>query len=626
MPGRFTFDVEFDAPVSEVWRVVSDTDMIDGAAGMPAITYRDEPQPDGTTRRFCSYRMHGFAMEYEELPFTWVHEQRYEVRRVWNKGAFKTFRHACEIIPRDPADPGKGCTVRTTFEWEKAANFLGFFARSGTRTNGLVPYQKLFREAAERLKQRKTREKSHSAILKRVVEVDSLSDKTPDVNLAQLSSLTARTREVLETPLLDKLAEAVRDLPAEQLRRMQPFAFARRWSADRQTTLNQFLAATRAGLLKMRWDVICPHCRGDKMNLSSLKEVRQTAFCPSCNIDFDVDLDRSLEAVFTPHPQVREVPAAHYCLGGPGTTPHIVYQQLLEPGEQHEFSFRLAEGRYRLRITGAEEYRWLDVKPDPSAATAHAFTVTDQSIEGGDITVNEGRPIALRVSNHSTRRIVAVIESVEWARDALSAGELVADQRFRDLFSSEVLAPGISLAVEDATILFTDVVGSTAMYNTLGDARAFSLVRTHFDVLHEIVEKHRGAIVKTIGDAIMAVFTRPVTALLAAHDLHAEVDRYVREHGHGEGVQLKVGLHAGPCIAVTLNERLDYFGTTVNLAARVQGLSEGGDILTTSMLAERTNDCEALRALGWNSRLEQAHAKGFKEPVPVLRFTQTGPA
>ncbi|MCA8919074.1 MAG: adenylate/guanylate cyclase domain-containing protein, partial [Planctomycetes bacterium] len=284
--------------------------------------------------------------------------------------------------------------------------------------------------------------------------------------------------------------------------------------------------------------------------------------------------------------------------------------------------------RYRLRVTGDPTYRWLEVQETDEAAdnvesSTLSFDVTDHEITGSDATRAENEPIKVAVRNTSRRRVVAVIESIEWARDALSAGELVADQRFRDLFSSEVLAPGISLAVEDSTILFTDVVGSTAMYNNLGDAKAFSLVRTHFDVLHEIVEKHHGAIVKTIGDAIMAVFTKPENALLAAGDLHSRVDAYVRENGHVEGVQLKVGLHAGACIAVTLNERLDYFGTTVNLAARVEGLSEGGDILTSQALADRTNNCEALRQQGWQSKPEQAAAKGFKEPVPVLRWTQS---
>src|SRR5690606_25926848 len=248
--------------------------------------------------------------------------------------------------------------------------------------------------------------------------------------------------------------------------------------------------------------------------------------------------------------------------------------------------------------------------------------VRDGRLAGEDRVVPEDALFDVQIRNASSRRTVAVIESVEWAVDALSAAELVADQRFRDLFSNEVLAPGIKLAVEDATILFTDVVGSTALYNTLGDAKAFSLVRTHFDVLHEIVEKHRGAIVKTIGDAIMAVFTKPENALRAAEELHRRTDHYVREHGHKEGVQLKIGLHAGPCIAVTLNEKLDYFGTTVNLAARVQGLSEGGDILVSQSMADRTTNCEALRESGWQSQLEHAYAKGFKDPVPVLRWTR----
>ncbi|MBK8205482.1 MAG: adenylate/guanylate cyclase domain-containing protein [Planctomycetes bacterium] len=619
MTRSFTFDVHFEAPLTEVWRVASDTDLIDGAAGMPAIDYRDEPQPDGTSRRYCSYRK-TINFEYEELPFTWIHEQSYEVRRVFSKGPFSSFRHACELIPDDAANPNAGCTVRTTFEFVPSGVF-GVFAASGTRNTGVKPYQRVFREAAERLKQKQKRERSHSAILYRPVELTDEA-RTGKAEPAVLRDFVDRTRKLFDTSLLNKLSEAVLNAPDEKLRRMQPRAFARKWRSDFAETLNLFLAATRAGMLKMRWDVICPHCRGDKMNLSSLGDVKETAFCPSCNVDFDIDLDRSLEAVFTPHPQVREIPEFHYCLGGPGTTPHIVYQHLFKPGDEHAFTIRLAEGRYRLRVTGDKRYRWLEVSQGGTGGTEIAYTCRNEAIEGGDQTAPAGSAFPVRIRNESTRNVVAVIESVEWANDALSAGELVADQRFRDLFSNEVLAPGIKLAVEDATILFTDVVGSTALYNSLGDAKAFALVRTHFDILHEIVEKFRGAIVKTIGDAIMAVFTRPDAALQAAAELHAHANAYVRQQGHTAGVQLKVGLHVGPCIAVTLNERLDYFGTTVNLAARVQHLSEGGDIMVSNALAERTDNCAPLREQQWQSRNEQAYAKGFAEPVPVLRWTR----
>src|SRR5262245_36447786 len=105
MAKTYSFESVFDAPLAEVWRVISDTDLIDGAIGLPAITYRDEPQPDGTTRRFGSLRKMGIPLEYEEMPFTWVHEQMFDVLRVFSKGPFRTFRHTCELFPRDPESP-----------------------------------------------------------------------------------------------------------------------------------------------------------------------------------------------------------------------------------------------------------------------------------------------------------------------------------------------------------------------------------------------------------------------------------------------------------------------------------------------------------------------------------------
>ncbi|MCC6466627.1 MAG: SRPBCC family protein [Planctomycetes bacterium] len=616
MPS-YGFDVSFDAPLAEVWRVVSDTDLLDGAIGVPAITYRDEPQPDGTSRRFGRVRKLGVMFEYEELPFTWVHEQMYEVLRVFSRGAFRTFRHTCELIPRDPNAPDTGCTVRTTFTFEPTG-IMGLLAGPGVKRDLVRPYQRVFAAANQRLKAAGGGESAPGVLLDKPLAMSELDLRPAPGVPHRVQEFANRTRELLDTPLLPRLADAISSLPDEELRRMQPWTFAARWSAPRPETLNVFLAATKAGLLKMRWDVICPHCRGDKQNLASLSEVRERAFCPACNIDFDVDLDRSLEAVFTPHPQVREVPEHHYCLGGPGSTPHVVYQKLLQPGETHQARLRLPAGRYRARFSGESTFRWIEARGAEPAQLA--WRVQEDHLEGADARIPAGAYFDWQVSNDSSRKVLAVLETVDWARDALSAGELVADQRFRDLFSAEVLAPGIKLAVQEATILFTDLVGSTAMYNSLGDARAFALVRTHFDVLHEIVALHGGAIVKTIGDAIMAVFTKPQNALLAAAELHQRTDAYVREHGHDTGARLKIGLHNGPCIAVTLNDRLDYFGTTVNLAARVQHLSEGGDIVVSKSLADGMGGCAALRESGWKSALEQAQAKGFDQPVPVLRW------
>ena len=169
--------------------------------------------------------------------------------------------------------------------------------------------------------------------------------------------------------------------------------------------------------------------------------------------------------------------------------------------------------------------------------------------------------------------------------------------------------------------MFTDLKGSTALYERIGDAAAYHLVRDHFAFLAAEVRASEGAIVKTIGDAVMAAFAEPAAAVRAALAIQAHVAKFNAEHGSEAGrgdIIIKLGLHKGPCIVVTLNERLDYFGGTVNLAARLQGRSDGGDIvLSAALLAEP--EVKALLA-GHRLSEESAAIKGFAAPVPYYRI------
>jgi class 3 adenylate cyclase len=159
----------------------------------------------------------------------------------------------------------------------------------------------------------------------------------------------------------------------------------------------------------------------------------------------------------------------------------------------------------------------------------------------------------------------------------LSGGMLLTRQTFRRLFRSERVDEEEGLGVRQVTFLFTDLKGSTALYERLGDLNAYALVRQHFALLDSVAHQHAGAIVKTIGDAVMAAFSRPADAVAAALQILQEINQFNREHG-APAIILKVGAHCGPSIAVTLNENLDYFGQTVNIAARVQSCADAGDI------------------------------------------------
>ncbi|MEI6044909.1 MAG: adenylate/guanylate cyclase domain-containing protein [Chloroflexota bacterium] len=168
----------------------------------------------------------------------------------------------------------------------------------------------------------------------------------------------------------------------------------------------------------------------------------------------------------------------------------------------------------------------------------------------------------------------------------VTAHELLTVQAFRDFFKSESLPEGESFEVRRVAILFTDLAGSTALYTRKGDPNAYDLVREHFAILRQVVDSSKGAIVKTIGDAVMAAFTSEAQALQAAIQAQYEIEQFnqSRKLPEYDRLSLKIGLHAGPSLYVNLNERLDYFGSTVNTAARTEGQARPGEIVFTDAI------------------------------------------
>src|SRR3712207_1907048 len=139
-------------------------------------------------------------------------------------------------------------------------------------------------------------------------------------------------------------------------------------------------------------------------------------------------------------------------------------------------------------------------------------------------------------------------------RPFLTAKRLLSNQTFRDIYRTDTIDIDQRLKITSLTFLVTDLRGSTQLYERVGDLAAFDLVRAHFRVLHEIVASEAGAIVKTIGDAVMATFPTPDRAVAAALRMREAMRRLNAERGR-EDLLLKIGIHEGPCLAVTLNDR-----------------------------------------------------------------------
>lgn len=612
---RFELETRFDHPVREVWPLVSNTDLMNRLAGLNPAVYREEPGADGTPRLRATTRISGFELDYEERRFDWVEAHAFDIERIYSSGPTARYVQRLEVIPDTPGvfDAG-GCRVVTWFELEPRgvlSPLVPVIFRAGT----LASFRKVLATIRDELRAGRTANEIVHWPPKGLGT--RLSGASPE-EARRIHEAVARARDRIDSPLLERLETALVELPAQSLHRMRPIAFAREWRVESGEVVNLFLDAVHEGLLRLRWDVLCPHCRGDRQNLHALNKVPQSAFCAACDIDFDLDLTRSLEAVFESNPGLRESDPSKFCLAGPGSNAHVNVQQSLAPGERREIPLTLGPGRYRLRADAETESPWFKVEDGDAAGEVR---LTDEGFEG-DVTVGRQSETVSFVNERSTPARLQ-IQHGEWLTDALSAGELIATQRYRDHFSHEALAPGVQLSVERITILFTDLISSTEMYERLGDAKAFRVVWDHFGALEEVLEATGGALVKTIGDAVMAAFSTPERAAVAALRMQAEVDAHCS--GEGWAPRLKIGFADGPALVVNLNGRLDYFGGTVNLAARVQGKAGDGAVLVARHTVEHMGGPEVFHDAGWKSVEDTIEAKGFDEAVSVVRFLRGDP-
>ena len=209
-------------------------------------------------------------------------------------------------------------------------------------------------------------------------------------------------------------------------------------------------------------------------------------------------------------------------------------------------------------------------------------------------------------------------------RPFLNATRLLSNQEFRDLYRSGTFDPEQRFEITSLTILFTDLRGSTALYDRIGDLAAFDLVRSHFGALLDAVAAEGGAVVKTIGDAVMATFPTPDRALRAAMRMREEM-RKINQGRGSEDLALNIGLHSGPCLAVMLDDRQDYFGQTVNIASRVQGLAEPDAILATKPIIESSEVARLLTEfeLSYDAAAILAAAARGQRSVRNLRGSRT---
>jgi class 3 adenylate cyclase len=611
MPFReFHFQWTFDFPVTpeQLWPFVADTNRFNRDTKVPPLKFDGGQKRMPNARRRVRLSIYGMPVEWEEQPFEWVKPFRFGVERIYSKGPMARMKAFAELTPTDG-----GGTKLTYKLWATPRNLVGLVA---------IPLQiRLITAPRFRAAFKQYAELATVTAQRPVVVETNTSYELDQQRLAALKHKLAasfeKERSESSLRIADRLFDFIQTADDFAVARIRPYQLADDWQEDRRAVLEVCLLATRAGILDLQWDLLCPLCRGARASESSLKDISSGVHCDTCRIDFTATFDRSVELTFRPNAAVRQVDVTEYCVGSPERTPHVVAQQLLKSQEVRTLSLLLEHGNYRLRsleLPGA-----LPVTVSPDGAQSARVVLHDAGLN--DELLRLAEHCDLELVNETSAEQLFILERTAWTDQATTAAEVTALQMFRDLFSSEALRPGEQISVGTLTVLFTDLKNSTRLYREIGDATAFGRVMNHFDVLRKAIKEQDGAIVKTIGDAVMAVFRRPVAAVLAV----GQAQKELASPSYGDPLTLKAGIHTGPCIAVTLNERLDYFGSTVNLAARLEGLSSGSDVIVSRTLYDDPDFARLLEAGKFSAEAFDMSVKGFDDECFELWRVKSSP-
>lgn len=376
--------------------------------------------------------------------------------------------------------------------------------------------------------------------------------------------------------------------PLERLR-ANPYALAEAVGLPIRPVVSVLLQGTQVGLFELHWDIHCPHCNMLTESLPELRQVTGEARCEMCKFSFSADFSQRIEVTFSISPELEDLKLPPFC--APPAILNSRYNIGCTHGETKSAVETLGPGVYRYGCALTRAKGVLTVQGAASEQVQEAL-ITQESgpiFSPPELTLRPG-PIRLILHNGGHPFSGLYVHTDELAKEIplsalprrMSGFELIHHQDYARLFGSKPLSQRERLSIASVTIVFTDITGSTRIYEQLGDADAYNMVRDHFEYLIAATEKHGGTVLKTIGDAVMASFLSNSAALLAidesmhrlrAHNLELPEDRRIR---------LRFGIHSGPAILVTLNERLDYFGRTVNKAARIQSVAHCDEVSVSS--------------------------------------------
>ncbi|MFZ5475231.1 MAG: protein kinase domain-containing protein [Myxococcota bacterium] len=418
-PVRLKWELASPSGMRELWGILSDTDRFNRAAG---FDYRFDEAPGA--RPVGRTSSLGLELTWDEMPWEYEAPRWFRARRRFRGGPVEDVEVELTLSPGEPG-------TRVRYE-------VRLFPRSAL-------WRPLLAAQAAAI----TRPQLDRALRRALGAEGPYDPPPPPLSEDAEARLAAAIRGLPSRTVAEALAVTLREAPLAVQDRLRPLALARRWGVDGDDVVATFLAAVRAGVLAMRWDLLCPACRVAKAQATALGDGPAQVHCASCDIRYDASFPDNVEVVFRAAPAIRDFSVPVQCAVSPARTPHVVAKRTLSVGKPLEWVLDLEPGGYRVRGPGEALHVEVGVPCAPLVATVD---VTAAGVRPPFVRLGPG-VVSLMVRNRAGAPVELVLEERRRPPGTLTAGSLLQLPAAKGLLPADALRPGIALELFDGAVL-----------------------------------------------------------------------------------------------------------------------------------------------------------------------------
>ncbi len=552
------------APPEALWPHVADTDRFNKAVGLAPVQFTDEVGPDGP-KRTGHLKVLGMVVTWREYPFEWVRAREHAVFRSYTSGPIGALWNKVTLVPRED-----GGTELHHDIWLTPRGVLGQVA-------AFVELDRKLGSAVDRFY------RHLDEVVARGASADPFEPPHEPKEEARLAvdAVSAKLRaQGFDPALVARLGSHLLTAPDGVIGTLRPYQLADAWGTERGETVDVFIHAAQNALLEPVWDVICPKCMIAHESVQALQKVKRHGSCTACATSFERDLRETVELVFAPHPSVRTAPRETFCAGSPARRPHVLVQQVIEPGETRRVTVDLPRGTYQLAGTMAK-IPWELVSSAVGFEDTCEVTLEGDRIEGRPAIVKAGA-VDFVLQNTSDVEETVRIEIAGFRDDAVSAAAALTHPSFRAFFSKELLAHGEHVRVRHMAFVFVELASRDQLFDQIGDGEACAALARLEEVVVDVARGHEGDVVPSSIDVLVVGFPTSLRAVRAALAIRE------RLAASKLASPAAIAVHDGRCIALTRSGKPEFFGETLHRGQTLLRDCPGGGLaLSASVMSDR---------------------------------------